>query len=61
VEFDKATIVNFLKQQGRHEDAEQAQQQLPDKVDHEQHGNLLDRFGVEPQELMSKAKGLFNR
>jgi hypothetical protein len=61
MEFDKDTIVNFLRQQGRNDDADRARQQLPDKVDHERDRGLLDQFGINPQELMSRVTGLFGR
>lgn len=31
--------------------AEQAAQQLPDTIDHEEHGGLLQQFGVDPSQL----------
>ncbi len=46
--IDKDTIVNFLKEQGQHDEAQQAQQQLPDQVDHEQQSNLLQQYGIDP-------------
>jgi len=54
VRIDKEEIVQMLRDRGEHDKAEQAKQQLPDKVDHEQHSGLLERFGINPQELMSK-------
>jgi hypothetical protein len=59
VNIDKDTIVNLLKEQGQHDKAQQAQQQLPDKVDHEQQSGLLHEYGVDPQKLLGKAKNLF--
>jgi hypothetical protein len=61
MEFDKDTIVNYLREQGRNDDADRAQQQLPQKVDHEEHKQLLDQFGIDPQQLISKASGFFQR
>jgi hypothetical protein len=61
MEFDKDTIVNYLREQGRNDDADRAQQQLPEKVDHEGHKQLLDQFGIDPQQLISKASGFFQR
>jgi hypothetical protein len=57
MEFDKNTVVNFLREQGRNDEADRAQQQLPDKVDHERDKGMLDRLGVDPQQLISKAAG----
>ena len=54
MQIDKQEIINLLRERGDHEKANQAEQQLPDQVDHEEHGNLLQQFGVNPQELVSK-------
>jgi hypothetical protein len=54
VEIDKQTIVSLLRERGDHEKAEQADKQLPDKVDHEHHGHRLEQFGLNPQEVISK-------
>jgi hypothetical protein len=57
MELDKAQIIEFLKQRGQHDQDEQAWQQLPDKVDTDQHGGLLAQHGVSAQELMDKLGG----
>jgi hypothetical protein len=57
VEIDKSQILDLLRQQGKGDQASQAEQQLPDKVDPEQHSDLLSRFGIDPQELISKFAG----
>lgn len=54
MEIDKQQIVQMLREQGDHDKAQQAEQQLPDKVDHEQHKDMLEQFGVNPHELLSK-------
>ena len=58
MEFDKATIVNLLRSRGDNDQADQAAQELPDKVDHEQHAGLLDKFGIDPQQLLGDVGGL---
>ena len=55
--FDKDTILQFLRGNGQHEQADQAAQELPDQVDPDQHSDLLARFGVNPAELISKFAG----
>ncbi len=37
--------------------AQQAAQQLPDQVDHEDHADLLGKFGIDPQEMVSHLGG----
>jgi predicted PhzF superfamily epimerase YddE/YHI9 len=59
MQFDKSTIVQFLQQKGEGDKAQQAQQQLPDTVDHEQHADLLQRLGINPQDLMKQLGGDF--
>lgn len=57
MQLDKAQIIDFLKEQGQHEQAEKAQQKLPEKVDTDQHGGLLAQHGVAVEELISKFGG----
>jgi predicted PhzF superfamily epimerase YddE/YHI9 len=52
--IDKQDVIKLLREQGQNDKAEQAQQQLPDKVDHEQHAGLLQQLGINPRELLSK-------
>jgi len=47
----------MLHQQGKSDQAEQANQELPEKVDPECHAGLLEKFGLSPQELLSKLGG----
>ena len=54
MQIDKQEVIKLLIQLGKHEEATRARQQLPDKVDHEQHANLLQSLGVDPQQLLSK-------
>lgn len=54
--IDKNQIMQLLREQG-HPQADQAEQELPDQVDTEQHGGLLAKFGLNPQDLLSKFGG----
>lgn len=54
MQFDKQTVLDLIKEQVGSERADQAAQQLPDQVDHEQHADVLQQFGVSPQDLMAK-------
>jgi hypothetical protein len=51
-------IIDFLRQQGQHQQADQAEQQLPDQVDTDQHADLLSRLNIDPEELLGKLGGL---
>jgi hypothetical protein len=55
MEFDKQAVLDLIKQQGG--DHQRAAKQLPDKVDHEQHADLLQQFGLNPSDLLSKLGG----
>jgi hypothetical protein len=57
VEIDKNTIVSMLRERGDDDKAGQAERELPDQVDTERHADLLQRFGISPQELMGKVTG----
>ena len=37
--------------------AQAASSELPDQVDHEQHADLLSKFGINPQELLGGEPG----
>jgi len=54
MQVDKQEIIKLLREKGEHEKADQAAQQLPNQVDHEQHKGLLNQIGIDPQELLSK-------
>jgi hypothetical protein len=58
--IDKSLIVSELKKQGKSEQAQKALAELPDKVDHEEHAQMLQRYGIDPGKLAADAaqKGL---
>jgi len=57
MEIPKDKVLDLLRQRGEHDKAEQANQELPDKVDPERDSGLLSKFGVEPAELLRKFGG----
>jgi DNA-binding protein H-NS len=57
MEIPKEQILDLLRQQGKHDQASQAQQELPDQVDTDQHADLLAKFGIDPTELIGKLGG----
>jgi hypothetical protein len=48
-------VVDELKKQGESAKAQKALDELPAKIDHEQHAALLEKFGLDPGELAEKA------
>jgi len=59
MEIDKDQILEHLKSLGKHDDAEKADNELPGKVDTDKHGDLLQKVGVNPQDLIGKLGGMF--
>jgi hypothetical protein len=57
VEIPKEQILQMLRDRGNHDQAQQADQQLPDQVDPEQHKDLLGQFGIDPGEILGGAAG----
>ena len=57
MEIPKDQILSMLKERGQGGDADQADQELPDQVDPEQHAGTLQKFGLDPQELIGKLGG----
>ena len=56
--IDKDTILNLLRSNGQNTQADQAQQELPDQVDTDQHADLLSKFGIDLGDLGGLAGGL---
>lgn len=57
MQFDKQQILEMLQQHGSSEQVSQAEQDLPDRVDSDEHAGLLSKLGVSPQELLTKTLG----
>jgi hypothetical protein len=57
LQLDKNMILDLLRERGQQDQATQADQELPDQVDTDQHANLLQKFGLDPQDLIQKFMG----
>jgi hypothetical protein len=57
MEIPKEQIVEFLQERGATDQVAEAQQELPQQVDTDQHADLLSKLGIDPQELLSKFGG----
>jgi hypothetical protein len=57
MEIPKQQILDFLREQGKDDQVGEADQQLPDQVDPQQHAGLLEKFGINPADLLSKFGG----
>jgi hypothetical protein len=54
VEIPKDKIIEFLKERGEHDKAEELNREAPDTVDHERHSDLLAKHGIDPKELLGR-------
>jgi hypothetical protein len=57
MEIPKEKILDLLREQGQDDRVEQARQELPDQVDPEQHADLLQKLGIDPQDVLGKLGG----
>jgi len=56
VQLDKQEVIDLLRKEGKNEHVQKALQKLPDKIDHEQHAQMLQqKFGIDPGKLAEKA------
>lgn len=55
MQLDKQFVLDELKKAGESQKVQQALAELPEKVDHEQHAALLEKFGLDPGKLAQKA------
>ena len=52
--LDKEFVIDELRKQGKNEHVQKALQELPDKIDHEQHAQMLEKLGIDPGHLVQK-------
>lgn len=57
MQIPKDKVLELLRERGQHDQADQANSELPDQVDHEEHGDQLKKYGIDPQELAGKLPG----
>jgi hypothetical protein len=57
VQIDKEMVLGLLREQGKEQEAEQARRELPDEVDTERDAGSLQRFGIDPADLLSRFTG----
>lgn len=58
MEIPKDQILELLRSRGEDDKVEQADQQLPDQVDPDEHAGSLEGLGLDPKELLAKLGGL---
>ena len=57
VNIPKDKIIELIRDRGDQDQVQQAERELPDQADPDQDADLLQRFGINPQELLSKIGG----
>ena len=57
MQIPKDKILDLLHEQGKGDQVDQAKQELPEQVDTDEHSDLLQKFGLNPQELLGKLGG----
>ena len=58
MQIPKEQILEFLRSRGQDDKAGQADQELPAQVDTDQHADILQRLGIDPQNLPGQLGGL---
>jgi len=57
MEIPKDKVLELIREHGNADKLGEAEQQLPDQVDPEQHADLLQKFGIDPQDVLGKLGG----
>jgi hypothetical protein len=55
MEIDRQHVIELLREKGKDERVQHAIDELPEKIDHEQHAQKLMKLGIDPGELLAKA------
>ena len=57
MQIPKEQILEFLRSRGEQDKASQAEGELPDQVDTDKDAGLLQKFGINPQDLLGQLGG----
>jgi hypothetical protein len=57
MQIPKQQILDLLREQGKGDQTGQADQELPAEVDTDQHAGLLEKYGLDPGEIVRKLGG----
>lgn len=55
MQLDKKFVLDELRKEGKSETVQKALQELPEKIDHNEHAALLEKLGLDPGKLAEKA------
>jgi hypothetical protein len=59
MQIHKDEILELLRSRGEHETADQAETELPERVDTDLHAAKLDQLGINPADLLGGIGGTF--
>ena len=54
MEIDRNLVIEELRKAGKEEHVQKALQELPEKIDHNEHAATLEKFGIDPGKLLEK-------
>ena len=57
MQIPKEKILELLRSRGENDKADQADGELPDQVDTEQHAGILQKLGIDPGDLLGSLGG----
>jgi len=57
MQIPKDKILELLRSRGDQDKADQAEGELPDQVDTDRDAGLLQKFGIDPSDLLSRFGG----
>jgi hypothetical protein len=57
MQIPKEQILELLRSRGEQDKASQAEGELPDQVDTDQHAGLLQKLGIDPGDIVSQLGG----
>ena len=57
MKLDKQELVRLLRTEGDNDTADKVESQLPDEVDTDRDGDVLDSLGLDRTQLMAKLAG----
>lgn len=55
MQLDKQFVIDELEKEGKSEHVQKALDELPAKIDHNEHAAMLEKFGLDPGKLAEKA------
>jgi hypothetical protein len=55
MQIDKSFVIEHLRETGQNEKVQHALDQLPEKIDHNEHAQQLEKLGIDPGQLAEKA------